>query len=102
MLLISFLVTTIDLIMTVTGSIWLLFATLFMGGITAATTSTASAFIAYIFKLEKKSANYYHIGAACEIGVVLGPISGLFDEFGTHAPFCVTATVGIANLSLGY
>ncbi len=103
-LLISLLVMTIDyLVMAVAGTIWLLFLTRVIGGITAATQSTASAFIADISKPEEKSANFGLVGAAFGIGFVLGPvIGGLLGEFGTRAPFYAAAALGAANLVFGY
>ncbi len=103
-LLISLLVMTIDyLVMAVAGSIWLLFLTRVVGGITAATQSTAAAFIADISKPEEKSANFGLIGAAFGIGFVLGPvIGGLLGEFGARAPFYAAATLGALNLVFGY
>jgi DHA1 family tetracycline resistance protein-like MFS transporter len=91
------------LVMAVAGSIWLLFATRIIGGITAATMSTASAFIADISKPEEKSANFGLIGAAFGLGFVLGPvIGGLLGEFGARAPFYGAAALGTANLIFGY
>ena len=103
-LLISLLIMTIDyLVMAVAGTIWLLFVTRVIGGITAATQSTASAFIADISKPEEKSANFGLVGAAFGIGFVLGPvIGGLLGEFGTRAPFYAAAALGAANLIFGY
>ncbi|MCL4133360.1 UNVERIFIED_CONTAM: hypothetical protein GTU68_066073 [Idotea baltica] len=103
-LLISLLVMTVDyLVMAVAGSIWLLFLTRVVGGITAATQSTAAAFIADISKPEEKSANFGLIGAAFGVGFVLGPvIGGLLGEFGTRAPFYAAAALGAINLIFGY
>ena len=103
-LLISLLVMTIDyLVMAIAGSIWLLFLTRVVGGITAATMSTANAFIADISKPEEKSANFGLVGAAFGMGFVLGPvIGGLLGEFGTRAPFYAAAALGAVNLVFGY
>jgi len=103
-LLVSLLVMSIDyLIMAIAGSVWLLFVTRVIGGITAATMSTASAFIADISSPEEKSANFGLIGAAFGTGFVLGPIvGGLLGEFGTRAPFYAAAALGLINLAFGY
>lgn len=103
-LLISLLVMTVDyLVMAVAGSLWLLFLTRVIGGITAATMATASAFIADISRPEEKSANFGLVGAAFGLGFVLGPvIGGLLGEFGTRAPFYAAAALGALNLAFGY
>jgi DHA1 family tetracycline resistance protein-like MFS transporter len=91
------------LVMAVAGTIWLLFVTRVIGGITAATQSTAAAFIADISKPEEKSANFGLIGAAFGVGFVLGPIiGGLLGELGTRAPFYAAAALGALNLAFGY
>ena len=103
-LLISLLIMSLDyLIMAVAGSIWLLFLTRVIGGITAATLSTANAFIADISEPHEKSANFGLVGAAFGLGFVLGPvIGGLLGEFGTRAPFYAAAALGALNLVFGY
>ncbi|MEM8980446.1 MAG: TCR/Tet family MFS transporter [Pseudomonadota bacterium] len=103
-LLISLAVMALDyLVMAITHSIWILLAARIVGGITAATQSTAAAFIADISPPEKRAANFGLVGAAFGIGFVLGPaIGGLLAEFGTRAPFYAAAALGFANLALGY
>ncbi len=103
-LLVSLLVMTIDyLVMAVAGSIWLLFITRVVGGITAATMSTANAFIADISEPHEKSANFGLVGAAFGFGFVLGPVvGGLLGELGTRAPFYAAAALGALNLAFGY
>ncbi|HCP82342.1 MAG TPA: tetracycline resistance MFS efflux pump [Octadecabacter sp.] len=103
-LLISLLAMTIDyIVMAVAGTIWLLFITRVIGGITAATQSTATAFIADISKPEEKFANFGLVGAAYGLGFVLGPvIGGLLGEFGPRAPIYAAALLGGLNLIFGY
>ena len=103
-LLISLLVMAVDyLVMAVAGTIWLLFLTRVVGGITAATQSTAGAFIADISPPEKKAQNFGLIGAAFGMGFIFGPmIGGLLAEFGHRAPFYAAAALAMANLVFGY
>jgi DHA1 family tetracycline resistance protein-like MFS transporter len=103
-LLVSLAVMCVDyLVMAVAGSIWLLFLTRVIGGITAATQSTATAYIADISPPEKKAANFGLVGAAFGVGFVLGPvIGGLLGELGTRAPFYAAAALAGANALFGY
>lgn len=103
-LLISLAVMAVDyLVMAIAGTIWLLFATRVVGGITAATQSTAGAFIADISPPEKKAQNFGLIGAAFGMGFIFGPmIGGLLSEFGHRAPFYAAAALATANLIFGY
>ena len=102
-LLISLFFMTLDyLVMALAGSIWLLLAARIVGGITAATHATASAFMADISAPEDKAANFGLIGAGFGIGFVLGPLmGGLLAEYGTRAPFYAAAALSALNLLLG-
>lgn len=103
-LLVSLGVMALDyLVMAVAGTIWLLVLGRIVGGITAATQSTASAYIADISKPEEKAANFGLVGAAFGVGFVLGPVlGGLLAEFGTRAPFYAAAALAGANMVFGY
>jgi DHA1 family tetracycline resistance protein-like MFS transporter len=102
-LIVSLVVMSIDyVVMAVAGSIWLLFAARIVGGITAATQSTATAYIADISPPERKAANFGMVGAAFGVGFVLGPvIGGLLGELGTRAPFYAAAVLAGANALFG-
>jgi len=90
------------LVMALAGSIWLLLIARLVGGITAATHSTASAYMADISTPEQKSANFGLIGAAFGVGFVLGPlIGGALGEFGTRAPFYAAAVLAALNFVFG-
>ena len=103
-LLVSLAIMCVDyLIMAVAGTIWLLFLTRIVGGITAATQSTATAYISDITPPEKKAQNFGLVGAAFGIGFVLGPaIGGILGEYGTRAPFYAAAALAGANFLFGY
>ncbi|WP_299201935.1 TCR/Tet family MFS transporter [uncultured Tateyamaria sp.] len=103
-LLVSLVVLALDyLVMAVAGTIWLLFLGRIVGGITAATQSTANAYMADISKPEQKAANFGLIGAAFGIGFVLGPaMGGFLAEHGTRAPFYAAAGFAAANAVFGY
>lgn len=103
-LLTSLVVMAIDyVVMALAGAIWLLFIGRIVGGVTAATQSTAMAYVADISKPEEKSANFGLIGAAFGVGFVFGPlIGGLLASYGTRAPFYAAAVLASANFLFGY
>ena len=103
-LLVSLFVMVIDyLIMGYATSIWVLFIGRLVGGITAATHSTAMAYMADISKNNEKAQNFGLIGAAFGIGFVLGPLlGGVLGEFSSRAPFFAAAGLAFLNLCLGY
>lgn len=102
-LLISLIIMCIDyVVMALAQTIWLVFLTRVVGGITAATQSTASAYIADISPPEKKSANFGLVGAAFGLGFVMGPVlGGWLAEWGTRAPFWAAAVLSGANFLFG-
>jgi MFS transporter, DHA1 family, tetracycline resistance protein len=103
-LLISLTVMALDyVVMAVAGSIWLLLLGRIVGGISAATGATASAYMADISAPQDRSANFGLIGAGFGIGFVLGPVAGGFlAEFGTRAPFWAAAALAAGNVLFGW
>jgi len=103
-LLISLLVMAVDyVIMALAQTFWLLFIGRIVGGVAAATQSTATAVIADISKREEKAARFGLVGAAFGLGFVLGPmIGGLLAEFGTRAPFYAAGMLAAINVTFGY
>jgi len=103
-LLVSLFVMAVDyIVLAVAHAFWLLLLARIIGGITAATQSTASAFMADISEPHEKAARFGLIGAAFGLGFVLGPmIGGLLADFGTRAPFYAAAALAFANMVFGY
>lgn len=103
-LLVSLLVMAVDyVVMALAGSIWLLVAGRVVGGITAATHSTATAYMADISAPQDKARNFGLIGAAFGLGFVLGPVmGGLLAEWGTRAPFIAAAGLALINAAFGW
>ncbi|KEJ88069.1 TCR/Tet family MFS transporter [Sulfitobacter donghicola] len=103
-LLIALTVMALDyVLMAVAGVIWLLLIGRVIGGITAATQSTASAYMADISSPSERAARFGLIGAAFGAGFVLGPLlGGLLAEYGTRAPFWVAAALAGANAVFGW
>jgi MFS transporter, DHA1 family, tetracycline resistance protein len=103
-LLLSLAVMAADyLVMALAGSIWLLLAARLVAGITAATFSTAGAFIADITPPDQRARRFGLIGAGFGVGFVLGPlIGGLLAAIDPRAPFYAAAGLALANLAFGF
>jgi DHA1 family tetracycline resistance protein-like MFS transporter len=81
-------------------------AWLFVGrvvaGITGASMTTASAYIADISSPENRAKNFGIIGAAFGLGFIIGPaIGGLLGGLGTRVPFLVAAGLCLLNFLYG-
>ncbi|NNE78989.1 MAG: TCR/Tet family MFS transporter [Silicimonas sp.] len=91
------------LVMALAQTFWLLLIGRIVGGVTAATQSTATAAIADITPPNEKAARFGLIGAAFGVGFVLGPLlGGILGEYGTRAPFYAAAALAALNMGLGY
>lgn len=82
-------------------------AWLFLGraiaGITGASFTTASAYIADISTDEDRAKNFGLVGAAFGLGFIVGPaIGGLLGSFGARVPFMVAAGLTFCNWLYGY
>ena len=72
-------------------------------GITAASFSTASTYIADVTKPENRSAAFGMFGAAFGLGFVLGPaLGGYLGDFNLRLPFWVAAGLTLANATYGF
>lgn len=86
------------LLMANAPSIWWLFAGRVISGITAASFSTASAYIADITPPEKRARSFGLIGAAFGVGFTLGPaFGGFLGHIDLRLPFWVAAGLALAN-----
>jgi DHA1 family tetracycline resistance protein-like MFS transporter len=84
-------------------SIAWLFVGRLIAGVTGASFTTASAYIADISTNENRAQNFGMIGAAFGLGFIIGPlIGGLLGEFGARVPFMVAAGLALTNWLYGY
>jgi DHA1 family tetracycline resistance protein-like MFS transporter len=84
-------------------SIGWLFVGRLIAGITGASFTTASAYIADISAPDKRAQNFGMIGAAFGLGFIIGPlIGGLLGQFGPRVPFIAAAILTLLNWLYGY
>lgn len=98
-LLASVLTFAIDnLICAIAWSYPMLFIGRVLAGISGASFSTASAYIADVSNDENRAKNFGLIGIAFGVGFVIGPVlGGLLGEFGPRVPFYAAAIVAFLN-----
>lgn len=90
------------ILMALAPNLWWLFVGRIISGITAASVSTAGAYIADVMPPERRAASFGLIGAAFGIGFVLGPaIGGLLGAISPRLPFWASAFLALANVSWG-
>jgi len=84
-------------------SIGWLFLGRMISGITGASITTASAYMADISNEKNRAQNFGMIGAAFGLGFIIGPmLGGLLGELGTRIPFLVAAGLALVNALYGY
>jgi DHA1 family tetracycline resistance protein-like MFS transporter len=84
-------------------SIGWLFLGRMISGITGASITTASAYMADISDEKNRAQNFGMIGAAFGLGFIIGPmLGGLLGELGTRLPFLVAAGLALVNALYGY
>ncbi|MBL0034000.1 MAG: TCR/Tet family MFS transporter [Bacteroidetes bacterium] len=82
--------------------IWLFIGRL-ISGVTGASFTTATAYIADISTPEKRSQNFGLIGAAFGLGFIIGPVlGGLLGHYGARIPFFAAASLALLNTLHGY
>jgi MFS transporter, DHA1 family, tetracycline resistance protein len=84
-------------------TIWWLFVGRIIAGITGASFTTASAYIADVSTAENRAKNFGLLGAAFGVGFIIGPsLGGLLAHYGLRVPFLVAAGFTLLNALYGY
>ena len=82
--------------------VWL-FVGRIIAGLTGASITNASAYIADVSTPENRAKNFGMIGAAFGLGFIIGPIiGGLLGQFGSRVPFYAAAILCMLNFLYGY
>lgn len=91
------------LLLAFAPSIGWLFVGRVIAGLTGASISTASAYIADVSTDENRTKNFGLIGAAFGLGFIIGPVlGGLLGHYGARVPFYVAAVLCLLNFLYGY
>jgi len=103
-MLISLLGFSIDYtFMAFAPTVFWLFVGRTIAGITGATMSTATAYIADISTGDKRAANFGIVGAASGLGFIIGVSGGAFlGEINIKFPFMMAAAAALINAAYGY
>ena len=80
-----------------------LFVGRIIAGITGASFTTATAYIADISAPKDRAKNFGLVGAAFGLGFIIGPvIGGLLGQYGSRVPFMAAAGLTFANFLYGF
>lgn len=90
-------------LMAFAPSIAWLFVGRIIAGITGASFTTASAYIADVSTPEKRAQNFGMIGVAFGVGFIIGPVlGGILGKYSTHLPFIAAGVLALLNAAYGY
>jgi len=88
--------------MALSPTLSILFVTRAINGISGASMTAASAYIADVTPPEKRAAGFGMIGAAFGLGFIIGPVlGGALAKFGIRVPFYVAGGVTLLNWLYG-
>jgi DHA1 family tetracycline resistance protein-like MFS transporter len=91
------------LLMAVAPTLSWLFVGRVISGITAASLSTAGAYVADVTPPERRAASFGKLGAAFGLGFILGPaVGGLLGTSSLRQPFWTAAALSLANAAYGF
>jgi MFS transporter, DHA1 family, tetracycline resistance protein len=90
-------------LMALAPSLWLLFVGRIISGMTAASFTTANAYIADVTAPEKRAGAFGLLGGAFGIGFIIGPaLGGFLGSIDLRLPFWVAAGLALANFMYGF
>lgn len=91
------------LFMALAPSLWWLFVGRLLNGATAASFSTANAYLADVTAPAQRARLFGLMGSAFSVGFIFGPAIGglLADEFGLRAPFLAAGALTLVNWLYG-
>ncbi len=103
-ILISLFAFSLDyILLSLAPTITWLFIGRIIAGLTGASITTASAYIADVSTPENRAKNFGMIGAAFGLGFIIGPvIGGLLGQYGSRVPFYAAAFLCLLNFLYGY
>lgn len=103
-LLISLLGAGLDyILMAYAPELWILFVGRVISGLTGASMTVASAYMADVSDDTNRSANFGMIGGAWGVGFIVGPMmGGMLGSMGPTIPFLAAAALNILNFIFGY
>ncbi|NII11306.1 TCR/Tet family MFS transporter [Oleiagrimonas sp. C23AA] len=91
------------LVLALAPTLWLLFVGRVILGMTAASFTTANAYIADITPAEKRSGAFGMLGAAFGLGFILGPgLGGWLGHIDLRLPFWAAAALAACNFLYGF
>ncbi|SFB09798.1 MFS transporter, DHA1 family, tetracycline resistance protein [Flavobacterium swingsii] len=91
------------LLLAFSPTITWLFIGRIIAGITGASITTASAYIADVSTPENRAKNFGLIGAAFGLGFIIGPvIGGFLGQYGARVPFYAAAILCMVNFLYGF
>jgi DHA1 family tetracycline resistance protein-like MFS transporter len=91
------------LLLAIAPTIGWLFVGRFLAGITGASFSTASAYIADVTPPDKRAQSFGMLGAAFGLGFIIGPaLGGFLGSYGSRVPFYASACLTLLNWLYGY
>ncbi len=91
------------LIQALAPTIFWLFVGRIFSGVTGASITTASAYIADVSTDEDRAKNFGMIGAAFGLGFIIGPvIGGVLGQYGSRVPFYAASVLCLINFLYGW